>query len=154
MPMLSPESIRTVALLGHGGAGKTTLVEALLHRSGAIPSMGTVERGTTVCDFDALEKTYHHSLYSALVHLNHADTRIHVADTPGLPDFVGRAIGVLPAVETAAIVVNAANGIEMMTLRFMEEARRRGLCRMIIVNKIDAENVDPEALLERLQAVF
>ncbi len=154
MPTFSPESIRTVALLGQGGAGKTTLVEALLHRSGALPAMGSIERGTTVCDYDQLEKTYHHSLYSSLVHITHADTRIHIADTPGLPDFVGRAIGVLPAVETAAVVVNAANGIEMMTVRLMEEAKRRGLCRMIIVNKIDAENVDPEALLQRLQTSF
>jgi elongation factor G len=154
MPMSHPESIRTVALLGHGGAGKTTLVEALLHRAGAITAMGTVEKGTTTCDFDALEKSYRHSLYSALVHMQHADTRIHLADTPGLPDFVGRAIGVLPAVETAAIVVNAANGIEMMTHRLMDEARRRNLCRMIIVNKIDAENTDLESLLERLQATF
>ena len=154
MPVYRPESIRTVALLGHGGAGKTTLVEALLHRSGAIGAAGSVEKGTSVCDFDPLEKTYQHSLYSALVHLAHADTRIHVADTPGLPDFVGRALGVLPAVETAAIVVNAANGIEMMTRRLMEEAKRRGLCRMIIVNKIDAENVNLADLLDRLQATF
>ncbi|HWI15902.1 MAG TPA: elongation factor G, partial [Burkholderiales bacterium] len=154
MPTYRPESIRTVALLGHGAAGKTTLVEALLHKAGTIGAMGSVERGTTVCDFDALEKTYRHSLYSALVHLNYGDTRIHIADTPGLPDFVGRALGVLPAVETAAIVVNAASGIEMMTRRLMDEAKRRGLCRMIIVNKIDAENVDPESVLERLQAVF
>lgn len=151
---ITPESIRTVALLGQGGAGKTTLVEALLHRAGAIGAMGNVDRGTTVCDFDALEKTYRHSLYASLVHLSHRDTRIHVADTPGLPDFVGRAIGVLPAVETAAIVVNAANGVEMMTLRLMEEAKRRGLCRMIVVNRIDAENVDLPGLLARLQEVF
>lgn len=154
MPRYQPESIRTVALLGHGAAGKTTLVEALLHRSGAIGAMGSVEKGSTVCDFDGLEKTYQHSLYSSLVHLHHANTRIHVADTPGLPDFVGRALGVLPAVETAAIVVNAASGIEMMTRRLMDEAKRRGLCRMLIVNKIDAENVNLQDLLERIQAAF
>ena len=154
MSKLSPESIRTVALVGHGGAGKTTLVEALLHRAGVIGAMGSVDKGTTVCDFDPLEKAYRHSLYTALVHLTHADTRIHIADTPGLPDFVGRALGALPAVETAAIVINAANGIEMMTARMMDLARQRGLCRMIIISKIDAENLDLPQLLSRIQSVF
>jgi elongation factor G len=154
MPMFSPEAIRTVALVGHGAAGKTTLAEALLHKAGAIGAMGAVEKGTTVCDFDPLEKNYLHSLNASLVHLQHRNTRIHIADTPGLPDFIGRAIGVLPAVETAAIVVNAQNGIEMITQRMMQWAARRDLCRMIIVNKIDAENVDLPGLLARLQSAF
>src|SRR5688572_14363449 len=106
MPKFSPEAIRTIALVGHGGAGKTTLVEALLAKSGVIQAPGTVEKGTTVCDFDALEKQYQHSLNASAVHLEHLATRIHLVDTPGLPDFIGRAIGSLPAVETAAIVVN------------------------------------------------
>ena len=102
MPMLTPEAIRTIALVGHGGCGKTTLAEALLHKAGMIGAMGFVEKGSTVCDFDPLEKSYQHSLNASLVHLHHRDTRIHLADTPGLPDFIGRAIGILPAVETAA----------------------------------------------------
>ena len=154
MPKFSPEAIRTVALVGHGGAGKTTLAEALLHKAGAIASAGSVEKGTTVCDFDPLEKQYQHSLNSAVAHLQHSDTRVHVVDTPGLPDFIGRAIGALPAVETAAIVVNAQNGIEMITNRMMQWARKRDLCRMIIINKIDAENVDLPGVLARLQAAF
>ena len=117
MPMLTPEAIRTIALVGHGGCGKTTLAEALLHRARMIGAMGFVEKGSTVCDFDPLEKSYQHSLNASLVHLHHRDTRIHLADTPGLPDFIGRAIGILPAVETAAVVVNAQNGIEMITRR-------------------------------------
>src|SRR5262245_45657025 len=154
MPKFSPEAIRTVALVGHGGAGKTTLAEALLYKAGAITSQGSVEKGTTVCDFDPLEKQYHHSLNACAVHLQHGDTRIHLLDTPGLPDFIGRAIGALPAVETAAIVVNAQNGIEMITNRMMQWARKRDLCRMIIVNKIDGENVDLPGLLTKLQAAF
>jgi len=154
MPKFSPEQIRTVALVGHGAAGKTTLTEALLHRAGAIASMGSVEKGSTVCDFDALEKSYQHSLNASIVHMSAGDTRIHVIDTPGLPDFVGRAIGALPAVETAAIVVNAQNGIEMITSRMMQWAGRRNLCRMIIVNKIDAENVDLPGLVSKLQGTF
>ncbi|MGH8703356.1 MAG: elongation factor G [Burkholderiales bacterium] len=154
MPKFSPEAIRTIALAGHGGAGKTTLAEALLARAGAITSTGSVEKGTTVCDFDPLEKQYQHSLNASVVHLLHAETRVHVIDTPGLPDFIGRAIGALPAVETAAIVVNAQNGVEMITSRMMQWARKRDLCRMIIVNKIDAENVDLPGLLAKIQAAF
>jgi len=154
MPKFSPEAIRTIALTGHGGSGKTTLAEALLARAGAIASIGTVEKGTTVCDFDPIEKQFQHSLNAAVVHLQHKDTRIHLIDTPGLPDFIGRAIGALPAVETAAIVVNAQNGIEMITSRMMQWARKRDLCRMIIVNKIDAENVDLPGLLAKIHATF
>ncbi|MBM3357447.1 MAG: elongation factor G [Betaproteobacteria bacterium] len=154
MPKFSPEAIRTIALVGHGGAGKTTLAEALLHRSGTINGPGTVEKGTTVCDFDPLEKQYLHSLQASIVHLQHADTRIHLVDTPGLPDFIGRAIGALPAVETVAVVVNAQNGIEMITSRMMQWAAMRNLCRIIIVNKIDAEDVDLPELLGKLQATF
>ena len=154
MPKFSPDAIRTIALTGHGGSGKTTLAEALLARAGAIPSTGTVEKGTTVCDFDPLEKQFQHSLNASVVHLQHQDTRIHLIDTPGLPDFIGRAIGALPAVETAAIVVNAQNGVEMITGRMMHWARRRDLCRMIIVNKIDAENVDLPGVLAKIQAAF
>ena len=147
MPRFSPEAIRTIALSGHGGSGKTTLAEALLAKAGAINSPGSVEKGTTVCDFDPLEKQYQHSLNAAVAHLQHRDTRVHLIDTPGLPDFIGRAIGALPAVETAAIVVNAQNGIEMITNRMMQWARKRDLCRMIVINKIDAENVDLPGLL-------
>jgi elongation factor G len=154
MPKFSPEAIRTIALAGHGGSGKTTLAEALLARAGAIAGTGTVEKGTTVCDFDPLEKQFQHSLNASVVHLQHQDTRIHLIDTPGLPDFIGRAIGALPAVDTAAIVVNAQNGVEMITGRMMHWARRRDLCRMIIVNKIDAENVDLPGVLAKVQAAF
>ncbi|HEY7657299.1 MAG TPA: elongation factor G [Burkholderiales bacterium] len=154
MPKFSPVAIRTIALAGHGGSGKTTLAEALLAKAGAITSTGTVEKGTTVCDFDPLEKQFQHSLNASIVHLQHQDTRIHLLDTPGLPDFIGRAIGALPAVETAAIVVNAQNGVEMITGRMMHWARRRDLCRMIVVNKIDAENVDLPGVLAKVQAAF
>jgi elongation factor G len=154
MPKFSPVAIRTIALVGHGGSGKTTLAEALLAKAGSIQTPGSVEKGTTVCDFDPLEKQYQHSLNAAVVHLEHQETRIHLADTPGLPDFIGRAIGTLPAVETAAVVVSAQNGIEMITSRMMQWAKQRDLCRMIIVNKIDSENVDLSGLLAKLQATF
>src|SRR2546430_1652470 len=92
MPKYSTESIRTVALVGHTGAGKTTLAEALLARAGAIASAGSVEKGNTVCDFDPLEKEYRHSLNSALVNFAWKNVHIHLIDTPGSPDFMGQAI--------------------------------------------------------------
>ena len=154
MPKYSTESIRTIALVGHASSGKTTLAEALLHKSGEIAAPGSVERGSTVCDFDPLEKEFKHSLASAVIHCDWQDSRIHLIDTPGYPDFLGQSLNALAAVETAAIVVNAQNGIEMVTKRMMQWARERGLCRMIVVNKIDAENVDLPALLAQIQATF
>ncbi|KAH0444811.1 elongation factor G [Paraburkholderia fungorum] len=150
----SPEAIRTIALVGHAGCGKTSLVEALLHRGGAIHTPGSVERGTTVCDFDPLERKYHHSLSSALAHLHYLDTRIYLLDTPGYADFSGLSISALPAVETAAIVINAQTGIEMTTRRMMAWAQERKLCRLIVVNGIDGEKVDLPALLTQIQEAF
>jgi len=147
-------SIRTVALVGQGASGKTTLAEALLLAAGAIKEAGTVERGTTVCDFDPLEKTWQHSLRASIAHLDTRETRIHLVDTPGFPDFIGQAIGALDAVETAAIVVSAQSGVEMITSRMMEWAAARKLCRLVIVNKIDAENVDLQGLLAQIQTAF
>ena len=154
----SIKRIRTLALVGQAGCGKTSLAEALLAKSGSVPQGGSVERGSTVCDYTPLEKTHKHSLKLAVasfeVNGGEQPTAIHLLDTPGYPDFLGHSLPALAAVETAAIVVNAQNGIEMMTPRFMQWAAKRGLDRLVIVNKIDAENVDLEALLERLQQAF
>jgi elongation factor G len=147
-------NIRTVALVGQGGSGKTTLAEALLLASGTIKEAGTVERGTTVSDFDPLEKAWQHSLRASLLHLDTQESRIHLIDTPGFPDFMGQAIGALDAVETAAIVVSAQSGIEMIASRMMDWAATRRLCRLVIVNKIDAENADLPALLASIQSLF
>jgi len=150
----SIKRIRTIALVGQAGAGKTTLAEALLARAGAIPAPGSVERGTTVCDYPPLEKQLRHSLKLAVASFDFQETKIHLLDTPGYPDFLGHALPALAAVETAAVVINAQNGIEMMTGRFMQWAAKRGLDRLVVVNKIDAENVDLEGLLERIQQAF
>jgi elongation factor G len=150
----SIERIRTLALVGQSGSGKTSLAEALLAKAGAIPAGGSVERGTTTCDYTPLEKQLQHSLKLAVASFETKDTRIHLLDTPGYPDFLGHALPALAAVETAGIVINAQNGIEMMTGRFMQWAARRGLDRLVIVNKIDADNVDLEGLLERIQQTF
>jgi len=151
---ISMEEIRTLALVGHAGSGKTTLAEALLHRAGAIASPGSVQRGSTVCDFDPLEKEHQHSLYSAIAHFNHGGARVHMIDTPGYPDFVGHALSSLEAVETAMIVVNAQTGIELSTTRMMNWAQDRGLCRIVVINKIDAENVDLPRLVAQIQEAF
>lgn len=150
----SPDAIRTVALVGHAGCGKTSLVEALLHQGGALHAPGSVERGSTVCDFDPFERKYHHSLNSAVAHLHFRDTHIYLLDTPGYQDFAGLSISALPAVETAAIVINAQTGVEMTTRRMMAWAEERKLCRMIIVNGIDGEKVDLPGLLTQIQATF
>jgi elongation factor G len=152
--LYSTEAIRTISLLGHTDCGKTSLAEALLYSAGMIGSPGSLERGTTVCDYDPLERKYRHSLYSAVVNLHHRDTRIHLIDTPGYPDFMGQAISALPAVETAAVVINAQNGIEMITNRMMALAQQRKLCRMIIVNKIDVGNLDLPGLVARIRDAF
>ena len=143
-----------VALVGHSGAGKTTLAEALLHASGATRARGSVARGTTVCDFDPLEKRQQHSLDTALCGFESHGRRVTLLDTPGLPDFVGRAVSVLAAVESAAIVVNAATGVEPMTQRMMAEARERGVSPFLIVNRIDAREARPEAVLGQLRETF
>ncbi|MDE2371622.1 MAG: elongation factor G [Burkholderiales bacterium] len=147
-------AIRTLALVGPAAAGKTSLAEALLLKSGAITTPGTLERGSTVSDFDVLERKMQHSLNASVMHLHHAGTRVHFIDTPGSPDCLGQSLPALEAVETAAIVINAAVGIEPMAVRMMEYAATRHLDRLIIVNRIDAPGVDLATLLAQIQAAF
>ena len=146
--------IRTLALVGQTTSGKTSLAEALLVKAGAIGAPGSLERGTTVCDFDPMERRAQHSLNSALVHLTHDDTSIQLVDTPGYADFVGQSMTALEAVDTAAIVINAQTGIEMMSSRMMDWAAKRNLCRMIIINKIDGLGLDLPGLVAQIQAAF
>jgi elongation factor G len=146
--------IRTLALVGPAAAGKTTLAEALLQQAGMIGAVGSVERGSTVSDFDPVERRMQHSLNTSVLHLNHADHLVHLLDTPGSADCLGQSLPALEAVETAAVVINAATGIEPMAVRMMAWAAERQLDRMIIVNRIDAPGVDCAALLARIQATF
>jgi len=146
-------NIRTLALVGQTGSGKTSLAEALLFKAGAIGAPGSLERGTTVSDFDPMERRAQHSLNAAVVHFEHRDTRVHLIDTPGYSDFVGQSMTALEAVETAAVVISASTGIEMMSARMMDWAGKRRLDRMIIVNKIDAGG-DFAALVQQIQATF
>ena len=152
MTPTSVRDIRNLTLLGQSGSGKTTLLERLLLAAGAIDAAGSVEKGDTVSDYDPQEKTSGHSLNPSLAHLEWAGHWVNVLDTPGMPDFLGRALATLPAVETAVVVVNAAAGVETVTRKAMDAAAEK--CRMIVVNRIDAPGVDFAALLERLRAAF
>ncbi len=148
------EQIRNIALVGHAGAGKTTLVEALLVQAGAIESAGDIAKGTTIADFTLQEKRLQHSLEPAVMHLEHDGHYMNILDTPGYPDFAGRAMSVLPAVETAAVVINAETGIELVTQKMMDFAADRHLCRIIIINKIDAPDTDLHGLLRQIRDTF
>ncbi|HTL14710.1 MAG TPA: elongation factor G [Thermomonas sp.] len=150
----STQQIRNVALAGHPGAGKTTLFEALLHAGGALQAAGSVERGNTVSDFDPIEKARGHSLDAAIASTDHGGIHVNLVDTPGYPDFRGPALSALAAVETVAVVVDADGGVAHGTRRMMAHARQRGLCRAIVVNKIDHAGHDAGALLEALRAEF
>ncbi len=148
------EQIRNIALVGHAGAGKTTLAEALLAQAGAIGTAGDIAKGSTVADFTPQEKRLQHSLEPAAMHLEHDGRFMNILDTPGYPDFAGRAMSVLPAVETAVVVVNAETGIELVTQKMMEFAADRHLCRMIVINKIDAPDTDLHGLLREIRDTF
>lgn len=150
----STEQIRNVALAGHPGAGKTTLFEALLHAGGAVQTAGTIERGTTVSDFDPLEKERGHSIDAAIASTDHAGIHVNLIDTPGYPDFRGPTLSALAAVETAMIVVDADTGVGYGTRRMMEHAKARNLCRVIVVNKIDHPGAKLGALLDSLRETF
>jgi elongation factor G len=153
MPKYTTDQIRNLALTGGAGAGKTTLAEIILHNAGVIGRAGRVEDGNTVCDFDDLEKEVRHSLDSAVVDFDHAGAHVNLIDTPGAMDFLGKAISVLPAVETVVVVIDAAAGIETVTSRMMRRAEDRNLPRLIVINKID-HGADLNELIGAIQETF
>ncbi|HKJ19003.1 MAG TPA: elongation factor G [Xanthomonadales bacterium] len=154
MPNYRTEDIRNITFVGHAGCGKTTLTEALLAKSGTIGEAGTIERGSTTTDFDPLEKEFQSSLDSGIASIDFEGIHINIIDTPGFPDFRGPALTGLAATETAALVINAQNGVEMSTRRLMRRAKRRRLCRVIIINKIDAEDIDLQSLVRQIREEF
>src|SRR3569832_1035866 len=147
-------ALRTLALVGPATSGKTSLAEALLWKSGAIGQPGVGEKGTTVSDFDPLEKKAQRSLNSSIIHFKHGGVTAHLIDTPGASDFLGQSLPALEAVETAAIVINAPIGIEPMAVRMMNWAAERERDRIIVVNKIDAQGVNLESLVEQIRETF
>ena len=146
--------IRNIALVGQAGAGKTSLLETLLLQAGATRTRGSLQRGTTVSDFDPQEKRLQHSLDTAICSLDYRGVHINVIDTPGYADFLGKALSVLEAVEAVAVVVSAVSGVDSLTQRLMEFARERELCRLVIVNKIDSREARCAQVLEELREAF
>jgi len=154
MSEYTTDRIRNLALVGQAGAGKTTLTEALLKQMGAVHELGDVEAGSTVSDHEPAEQQQGHSLFNSVVHGDHEGIHVNLIDTPGTPDLMGQPVAALPAVETVAVVINAAAGIEPMTRRLMQLAKERQLCRMVVINRIDAEHADLPALLEEIKQTF
>lgn len=154
MPAKKPQDIRNIAFLGHGGAGKTILAEALLHAAGATNRFGSIEDGTTMLDHTDLEKQSAHSVDPAMAHFDHAGKTINLIDAPGYPDFIGGAISALGGVDTAVIVVSASSGIEVNTRKLFNSAGQAGLARAIVINKVDAENIDLPSLLKAIGETF
>lgn len=152
--MAATGDIRNVILLGHGGSGKTSLTEAILHTAGAIGRLGSVDEKTTVSDYYDEEKEHQHSILASVVHTQFNGKLINVIDAPGAPDFVGPAIAAMPAAETAIIVINAASGIETNTRKLFALAADLGKPRMIVINKLAAENVDLPELIKNIQDTF
>ena len=148
------QGIRNVALVGAAGGGKTLLLEALLLQAGATRAKGNLQRGTTVSDFDPQEKRLQHSLDPAICSFDCDSAHINLIDTPGYPDFLGRTLSVLEAVDAVAIVVSAASGVDTMTQRLMDFARERELCRLIIINKIDSRDATCAEVLRQLRETF
>ncbi|MFN4241801.1 MAG: elongation factor G [Tepidisphaerales bacterium] len=150
----STPDIRNVLIAGHGQSGKTTLIDAMLFAAGAVNRKGSPADGSSFCDYEKEEKEHRHSIYAKLLHLDYLGKRINLIDTPGSPDLLGQALQCLPAVETVAVVISAAAGIEVATRRMMEAAQQRNLPRAIIINKIDTPDADLEGLVQAVQETF
>ncbi len=148
------EDIRNIAFVGHGAVGKTTLADHMLFQAGISTRAGSVDDGSSLLDVDDEEKDRKSSISSSLCHFEHQSKYINLIDTPGYPDFIGQVFGALRAVETAAVVVNATSGIEVNTRRTFLRAGDAGIGRMIVVNKLDADNVDFESVVSQLQESF
>ncbi len=145
------ENVRDIALVGHRASGKTSLADALLFEAHAVDRLGNVDDGTSVADFDEEEHKHHFSIDTHVLHADHDGKHLNILDAPGSPDFIGAALEALSAVETAVIVVSGVNGVEMNTRRMFQEATQQGLSRAIVINKLDAENVDLPGLLESIR---
>jgi elongation factor G len=146
--------IRNIVLLGHGGSGKTSLAEAILHKAGATNRLGSVDEQTSICDYYDEEREHQHSIASAIVYAEHNGKLINIIDTPGYPDFIGPAIKAIPAAETAVIVISGAAGIETNTRKLFELSVKACMPQVIVVNKIDAENIDLPVLIKNIRETF
>ncbi len=154
MAVIKPEAIRNVALCGHGSTGKTTLIDKILMATGAVSGDHSVDDGTSVGDFDEEEKRHKYSVEASITHFRHDGKEFHLADTPGYPDFIGQTIGALRGFDTAAIVINAHTGIEVNTRRVFAEAGKFAMGRIIVLNKMDTDNVDYPAVIDSIKELW
>jgi elongation factor G len=152
MPVTDPAKIRNVAVAGHRGTGKTSLVEAMLFQSGAVNRLGSVEAGTTVADWEDEEHKRRMSLAASLTHAAWQDRKINLIDAPGDPGFQGDTIAALRVVEGALIVLSGVMGVEVQTTRVWERAAALGLSRVLFVNMLDRERASFFRALEALQS--
>ena len=152
MPVSDPAKIRNVAVAGHRGTGKTSLVEAMLFQSGAVNRLGSVEGGTTVADWDDDEHKRRMSLAASVTHANWQDRKINLVDTPGDPGFQGDTIAAMRVVEGALIVLSGVMGVEVNTSRVWQRADELGLSRVLFVNMLDRERASFFRALEALQS--
>jgi len=154
MKPTSTDKIRNVALISHGGAGKTSLAEAMLFDAGATSRLGTVEAGTTALDWDPDEQKRNQSINLAIGSLEHDGVRITIVDTPGYADFQADVVEALAAVDAVIVVIDASAGVEVGTEEVWRLADARGLPRMVFINKMDRENANYDATLDALKARF
>src|SRR6266508_1112930 len=152
MPVSDPAKIRNVAVAGHRGTGKTSLVEAMLFQSGAVNRLGTVEQGTTTADWDDDEHKRQMSLAASICHADWQDRKINLIDAPGDPGFQGDTIAALRVVEGALVVVSGVMGVEVQTSRVWNRADELGLSRVLCANMLDRERADFFRVLEGLQS--
>ncbi|MFG2006992.1 elongation factor G-like protein EF-G2 [Spirillospora sp. NPDC048911] len=149
-----PDRVRNVALVGHSGAGKTTLVEALLSATGTIQRPGRVEDGSTVSDFDEVEVRQQRSVNLALAPFTHGDVKVNLIDTPGYADFVGDLRAGLRAADAALFVISAVDGIDGLTRLLWEECAAVGMPRAVVITKIDQQRGDFDDVVLTCQDVF
>jgi len=152
VPQFEPSKIRNVAVVGHRGTGKTSLVEALLFQAGATNRLGSVEGSSTVSDWDEDEQRRQMSLAASVCHAEWQDRKINLVDTPGDPGFLADTLASLRVVEGALFTVNGVNGVEVQTTRLWERAEGLGLCRVVFVTMLDRERADFFTTLEQLRS--
>jgi elongation factor G len=150
----SPDRIRNVVLVGPGGSGKTTLVETLLASTGAIPRAGTIQEGSTVCDFEDSEKSHERSISLAIAPVVHRETKINFIDTPGYADFVGEVRAGLRAADCALFVIAASEAVDDATAALWRECAEVGMPRAVVITKLDQARADHDGVLAAAQAAF
>jgi elongation factor G len=154
MAKYTVEDIRNIAFCGHKSSGKSTLVDRMLTTTVLHNRQASVDEGTSIVDFDEEEKAHRYTIESTCAFFDHAGKHFHVVDTPGYPDFIGQTIGAMRGVDTAAIVINAQSGIEVNTRRVFLEAAKAGLGRIIVINRMDGDNIDYSALLGAIKELW